>query len=75
MLKNLRFPDEANHERGDAYGLWWIPVDEPEERQVLFGVGDRAPDAWATRWERARLAGEWLCSERLDETKNGRRDD
>ena len=59
---------EDDPDKGDAYELWWSPVKEPEAREVLFGVGDKAGDAWETRWGRAREAGEWLYAELLGET-------
>jgi hypothetical protein len=44
----------------DAYELWWVPVDEPDAREVLFGVGEGDGEAWDSRWERARGSSEWL---------------
>jgi hypothetical protein len=61
--ENVGLVNEDDPERGYAYELWWVPVEEPEARDVLFGVGDKAQEAWATRWDRARHAGEWLYAE------------
>ena len=49
-----------------AYELWWVPVDAPDAREVLFGVGEGAADAWSTRWDRAKSTTEWLYRERLE---------
>ncbi len=56
---------EDDPSRGDAFELWWVPVEAPERREVMFGVGDvdGGNDAWVTRWDRARGAGEWLYAE------------
>jgi hypothetical protein len=37
---------------GDDWELWWIPVDDPHGRAVLFGVGKGAREAWEDRWDR-----------------------
>jgi hypothetical protein len=50
----------------DAHELWWVPVEDPTAREVLFGVGEDTGDAWSTRWERARNATEWLYTEWLE---------
>jgi hypothetical protein len=49
--------------KGDAYELWWIPVKNPDAREVIFGVGDKAVDAWESRWDRARAAATWMQDE------------
>lgn len=67
--ENIGLVDEDDPAKGHAFELWWIPVKNPEAREVLFGVGDRAGEAWATRWDRARGAGEWLYAEFLGDDR------
>jgi hypothetical protein len=43
---------------GDDWELWWVPVDDPNGRDVLFGVGKGAREAWDDRWDRARAGTE-----------------
>jgi hypothetical protein len=41
----------------------WMPFDDPDQDEVLFGVSEAAGDAWGSRWDRAQYAAGWLQAE------------
>lgn len=43
--------------------LWWLPTAAPDQREVLFGVGEDVGTSWENRWSRARASSERLYDE------------